>query len=272
MMKNSFQEYLKTLFQEKTVVDEAVNYALLGDGKRVRPLLLLNFLKDCDTDIEYGFPAAAALEMIHTYSLIHDDLPAMDNDDLRRGKPTVHKQFDEATAILAGDALLTKAFELLTEYDGDICRKLVQLYAQSSGNKGMIKGQILDISYENSEHITLDELKTMDNCKTGYLIRLPLLTAEILANESITNLGEIGFSLGLAFQIQDDILDYTSNEIELGKSTSDATNNKSTYYTLLGHNEAQALCDELYESVLKELPEKFVCLKEYIQQLRYRGK
>lgn len=270
-MKNEFEEYLASIFPETTDVDRACRYALLAGGKRVRPMLLMHYLNDCGMDYHVGFPCAAAIELIHTYSLIHDDLPAMDNDDLRRGKPTVHKQFNEAVAILAGDALLTKAFEMVTKYDSDIAIKLVELLAVSAGHKGMIKGQILDLNYEHRDHVTFDELKVMDNCKTGYLIRLPLLCAQLISGYEVDNLSEIGFSLGLAFQIQDDILDYTATEEELGKSTSDAENDKSTYYTLLGRNEAQALCDELYGGVLAELPDNFTGLKKYLEEIRYRN-
>ena len=270
-MKTEFEKYLETFFNENTAVDRACRYALLGGGKRVRPMLLLNYLKDCGVDLEYGFACAAGIEMIHTYSLIHDDLPAMDNDDLRRGQPTVHRKFNEAVAILAGDALLTKAFEVIGDYDGETVKQLTELFATSAGHKGMIKGQILDLEYEGRDSVTFDELKIMDNCKTGYLLRLPLLCGAVLANRQQANLSEIGFSLGLAFQIQDDILDYTATEEELGKSTSDAQNGKSTYYTLLGRNEALALCDELYGGILAELGDEFTNLKGFIEQIRYRG-
>lgn len=191
--------------------------------------------------------------MIHTYSLIHDDLPGMDNDDLRRGKPTCHKQFDEATAILAGDALLNESMNVILRMDLNDALKLkvlVSLY-QASGMDGMIYGQQQDMYFE-SHKASLEELQAIHHDKTGALISVPMKIAGLIAKEEDASaLEDIGFKLGLAFQIQDDILDVTSTTETLGKRVgSDITNHKSTYVSLLGLEESQKRVEDLFEECL----------------------
>jgi geranylgeranyl diphosphate synthase type II len=200
-----------------------------------------------------ALPAACALEMIHTYSLIHDDLPAMDNDDLRRGRPTSHKVYGEATAILAGDALLTMAFDVAAQ-SGDL--HVVREIAQAAGVSGMVGGQQLDLEAEHQQ-VDLDTLRRIHALKTGALIRASVRTGVLLANaenvqlDALTRYGE---HLGLAFQIADDILDVTGTKETLGKPIgSDAANEKSTYPALLGLERARARAQEAIQAALDAL-------------------
>ena len=199
---------------------------------------------------------ACAIEMIHTYSLIHDDLPGMDNDDLRRGKPTCHKQFDEATAILAGDALLNESINVILRMDLEDALKLKVLgyLYQASGMGGMIYGQQQDMYFETHK-ASLNELQAIHHDKTGALISVPMKIAGLIAKEKDANaLEDIGFKLGLAFQIQDDILDVTSTTETLGKRVgSDITNHKSTYVSLLGLEESQKRVEDLFEECLADV-------------------
>lgn len=272
---NNFEQTLKALLEniEPSSVKDAMVYSLMAGGKRVRPKLLFAALESYGIKAEEGFRAAAAIEMIHTYSLIHDDLPAMDNDDLRRGKPTCHKQFDEATAILAGDGLLTEAFYygITASKDPSKNVRIAAIMAKAAGADGMILGQSLDLEAEKCEHCTFEQLEAIHRAKTGALLTLPLLCAAILADhdEDIENWRCFGEKLGFYFQIQDDILDLTSSSEELGKSTSDLDNHKQTMATLLGidkaaelaevcYDELNAMCDQLehpeaIQSILMEL-------------------
>ena len=246
--KENFENYLSSLIQQDYIVEKSMNYSLLAKSKRLRPLLLLNLLKDFNVDETIGYPFGSSLEMVHTYSLIHDDLPAFDKDDYRRGKLTNHKAIDEQTAILAGDALLTYSFENLANsfYSDSLKVKLIKLLANYSGKDGMIKGQSLDKEFEGKQ-VSIDDLLQMDNLKTGKLITVALLGACYIANkEEYLNLFEqVGKKLGIAFQIQDDILDVTADVKQLGKSTSDKDNNKSTYVSLLSLNKAKDLVTTL---------------------------
>lgn len=235
-------------------VKEAMLYSLLLGGKRIRPRLLYDVLNGYGIDDEIGDRFAIAIEMIHTYSLIHDDLPAMDNDDYRRGNLTCHKKFNEATAILAGDALLTEAFNVVTKADIDAEKrvKCIEILASKAGANGMILGQILDM--EEIEGITnIDDLYNIHLHKTGCLLQSPLLIAAILADreDDINTWSEIGAELGLAFQVQDDILDVTESEETLGKSTSDITNNKVSVVSLLGIDEATRVMNNFYDSSIE---------------------
>lgn len=219
---------------------ESMIYSFTAGGKRIRPILLMASYQSFHQNIEKILTTAVALEMIHTYSLIHDDLPAMDDDDLRRGKPTNHKVFDEATAILAGDALLTYSFELITEDPllTDIEKvNLVKMLSQASGPKGMVAGQILDMEAEDSP-VTLETLEEIHALKTGELLTFGILAGAYLANATEVQqkyLNEFSYYLGLIFQVQDDILDVTGEQSKLGKPVgSDVDNQKSTYPGLLG--------------------------------------
>ncbi len=223
---------------------EAMRYSLLGGGKRLRPALALTACElICGTE-EPALPAACAVEMIHCYSLIHDDLPAMDNDDIRRGKPSAHKRFSEATAILAGDALQTLAFEILSD-TRDI-RQIVTL-AKAAGAEGMAGGQILDMTAEK-KRLTLEELQHLHACKTGALIRASLELGALAANADEKQLAAFtsyGTHLGLLFQITDDILDVEGDAAVLGKSVGkDALSEKMTYPQLLGMEEARRLAED----------------------------
>ncbi|MCH1940919.1 polyprenyl synthetase family protein [Holdemania massiliensis] len=251
-MMNEFEEFLQRQCRllKHSEVSEAMEYSLMGKGKRLRPQLLFAVMEGYGLAAKDGFMAAGALEMMHTYSLIHDDLPAMDNDDYRRGRKTCHKQFNEATAILAGDGLLTQAFALAAESSADPMKalKIVKELASAGGAEGMILGQIKDLEAENSAAVTLEQLKEVHLYKTGCLFTAPLVMGAILAGQdaAISQWRRIGALMGLAFQIQDDILDVTKSSKELGKSASDLDNKKSTYVTILGLGQAQDAMTEVY--------------------------
>lgn len=228
-----------------TSLEESMRYSLEAGGKRIRPLLMLATIKMLDhRQLESGLNVALALEMIHTYSLIHDDLPAMDDDDLRRGKPTNHTVYGEWLAILAGDALLTKAFEkiaLTPNLEADIKVALIQKLSQASGHQGMVGGQTLDMQSEHQQ-VPLEKLEIIHMHKTGALIQFAIEAATIITSiEQSTAQQLIQFSqhLGVIFQIKDDLLDVYGDEEKLGKPVgSDESNHKSTYVTLLGENGA----------------------------------
>jgi len=235
----------------------------------------------CGGDIDKVMPFACAIEMIHTYSLIHDDLPAMDNDDLRRGKPTNHIVFDEATAILAGDALLNMAFEITSECENippKTALKAVSVLSRASGAMGMIGGQMIDIESENKK-IEIDRLKNLHLLKTGALIRASGVIGAIVAGageEEIKAVDEFCKNLGIAFQIRDDILDVSGDEKKLGKPVgSDAQNNKNTYVTLTSLDEALALEDEYTKKASQALEcfgeknEKLLCLAKELLKREY---
>ncbi|MDQ0197363.1 polyprenyl synthetase family protein [Neobacillus ginsengisoli] len=223
------------------VIKDAMQYSLGAGGKRIRPLLLFATLDAFGIDPKRGLLAASAIEMVHTYSLIHDDLPSMDDDDLRRGKPTNHKVFGEAVAILAGDALLTYSFEVMgkipNEYTSSETKlRLVIELAKAAGTEGMVGGQVADMEGEEKD-LTLEELEYIHIHKTGKLLRFSVLAGAMIAEASesqLENLAAFAHHLGLAFQIQDDILDLEGNQELIGKPVgSDAVNHKSTYPQLL---------------------------------------
>lgn len=253
--QNSFEKYLRSHIQKEsnTDLEVAMDYSLGAKGKRLRPLLLLAVLESFNKEITAGYPSAAALEMVHTYSLIHDDLPAMDDDDLRRGLPTNHIQFNEATAILAGDALLTLAFETLTQGDlsDKIKVKLINLLAKTAGYQGMVGGQQADLDGEE-KNLSLNEIENIHRRKTGALIEMATVSGGIIAQKSIEILNELqkfATEIGLAYQIRDDILDVVGTEEELGKGVAtDAALEKSTYPSLLGLDEAFNALDQHLKS------------------------
>lgn len=247
IIDNSLDKYLPVKTNPQSVVYEAMRYSVFAGGKRLRPILMWETAKMCGGSWEDAEPFACAIEMIHTYSLIHDDLPAMDNDDLRRGMPTSHIKFGEATAILAGDALLNKAFEITAsaEYANPKTALRAMAYlANSSGTEGMIGGQIVDLASEGKK-IKPEELKYIHRLKTGALINSACVIGAILASaneDEINAIDEFSLNLGIAFQIQDDILDVTGNEDELGKPIgSDADSEKSTYVSIYGLEESEKL-------------------------------
>lgn len=248
-----FEAYLRSLQEEGSPsrTRDAMFYSLLGPGKRVRPRLLFAALQGYGLKEESGYSCAAAIEMIHTYSLIHDDLPAMDDDTLRRGRKTCHIAFDEASAILAGDGLLTDAFGIVLRSPCDDARKvkLVSLLSEYSGSNGMILGQTLDIAAESHPDMSQEDLEAIHLHKTGCLLTLPLLCAAVLAGheEDLKTLKRIGRLIGLSFQIQDDVMDVTLSQQQTGKSSSDVANHKATYVTLMGAADACRLSEKYYQ-------------------------
>mgnify|MGYP004465242653 FL=1 len=241
-------------------VKEAMRYSLIAPGKRVRPNLLYEVVKGYGLSESVADEFACAIEMIHTYSLIHDDLPAMDNDDLRRGRPTCHKQFDEATAILAGDGLLTYAFDVASSSKADpsIVVKCIQVLAQCAGSNGMVLGQDLDMNESNASD--WDYVRKVHKYKTGCLLSAPLMMGALVAgkdDETVKQWHEIGISLGLAFQIQDDILDVELSSEEFGKSNSDEKNDKKTSVTLLGLEQSKERMISEYEKVKQSISEMY---------------
>ncbi len=241
---------------------ESMRYSLLDGGKRIRPLLVLEFCGLCGGDREQAMPFACALEMVHTYSLIHDDLPCMDDDDLRRGRPSNHKAFDEATALLAGDALLTLAFETMlspqtvSRVGAEAAARAAGILARAAGAHGMIGGQVIDLESEGRA-VPLETLQIMDECKTGALIVAAARMGCVLAKaspEQEASAVQYARKIGLAFQIQDDILDVTGDTEALGKQVgSDQGNQKSTYVSLLGLEEARALVQKLTREAVQAL-------------------
>lgn len=237
------------------VLREAMTYSLEAGGKRLRPLLLFATLQAFGKEKELGLGAACALEMIHTYSLIHDDLPCMDDDDLRRGKPTNHKVFGEAMAVLAGDGLLTYAFEVIAagsvEASAETKLRLVLELAKAAGPEGMVAGQVADMEAEGKQ-LTLEELEHVHTHKTGRLLEYAVLAGALLAGATVEEQEKLllfAKQVGLAFQIRDDILDVEGTEEEIGKPIgSDASNKKSTYTTLFTVEEAKRVLDETITS------------------------
>ncbi len=259
-VETTLDEVLAADGAPETLIYEAMRYTTLAGGKRLRPFLVLQSSTLFDVAEISALRAGAALELIHCYSLVHDDLPAMDDDDLRRGKPTVHKQFDEATAILAGDGLLTMAFEVLaddrTHSDADVRAKLVLGLAQASGVRGMVGGQMIDLQAE-TRTLTLDEITQLQRLKTGALIRFGCEAGAILGNapdaarSALTNYAQ---DLGLAFQIADDLLDVEGSVEETGKAVGkDADAGKETFVSLLGIDGARQRANELVDQAVSHL-------------------
>jgi len=260
MNKNDFETYLLSHIEpvSGTDLEAAMNYSLDADGKRLRPLLLLAVLEAFGESANKGYPAAASLEMIHTYSLIHDDLPAMDDDQLRRGKPTNHIQFNEATAILAGDGLLTLAFQVITSgnLSAEIKVTLTTLLAETAGYEGMIGGQQADMDGEDDE-LSLEAIEEVHQRKTGALIHMAAVAGGMIAEKDkdvLTRLENFANEVGLAYQIRDDILDVVGTEEELGKGVAtDAALGKSTYPSLLGLEGAYEALEERLAATKKEI-------------------
>ncbi len=253
---NEINQRLKTILNDypKSKVKEAMLYSLQAGGKRIRPFTVLQVIRAYNQNYHDYIDIACALEMIHTYSLIHDDLPGMDNDDLRRGKPTCHKQFGEATAILAGDGLLNEAVNIIikTSLASDLKIALISCLYQASGISGMIYGQELDIENENKK-LSIDKLNTIHHYKTGKLLSCAFQLGGLIASpQDVKVLKEIGYKVGLAFQIQDDILDVISDSKTLGKPVgSDASNHKETYTTLIGVEASQKEVDKLFKEAIE---------------------
>ena len=275
-------EYFDTYLDQYKIIFDSMRYSVENGGKRVRPLLTLLFCDACGGDVKKALPLADAVEYIHTYSLIHDDLPCMDNDDFRRGKPSNHKVYGEAFALLAGDGLLTAAFERITDlqksgfYSAEVAVNSVYTLSHLAGSRGMIGGQVIDLLNEDNENADVESLMLMDNLKTGALIEAACVLGCIAAeadDEKINAAAEFARKIGLAFQIKDDILDVTSTFEKLGKMAgSDEQNGKSTYVALLGVEECQVLVDKLTKEAMEALEvfEDNAALKEYAEYLSKR--
>lgn len=251
-------EFLPLANDGQKQVTKAMRYSLINGGKRLRPVLVMEFCKMCGGDVEKALPYACAVEYIHTYSLIHDDLPCMDDDDLRRGNPSCHKMFGEATALLAGDALLTHAFDIICQADlnDEKNATAVSLLAQNAGVAGMIGGQVLDMKFEDIDP-SIQDILTVHRLKTGALISAACLLGCIAAgasDEQIANASKFAYLLGTAFQIKDDLLDVLGDEEKLGKPIgSDADNDKTTYVTIVGVEKAQKDVQTLTNSAVELL-------------------
>lgn len=263
-LKEEVDQSLKAYFDREReynkVLYDSMAYSINVGGKRVRPILMILAYYIYKSDYKKVLSPAMAIEMIHTYSLIHDDLPCMDNDDLRRGKPTNHKVFGEAIAVLAGDALLNEAMKVLVDYsleEGRDALRATKIIADAAGSDGMIGGQIVDIINEEKEEISLDELNYMHLKKTGELIKASIMAGAVLAGASdkdIKKLEEFGYKLGLAFQIKDDILDVVGNTEDLGKNVhKDQDCNKNNYITIFGLEECKDKCVNLTEECIEIL-------------------
>lgn len=241
------ETFLEQLPWKKGVLEESMIYSLIGGGKRIRPVLALAAAKATGGDVESILPAACALELIHTYSLIHDDLPAMDNDDYRRGRLSNHKVFGEGKAILAGDGLLTYAFELIAQPINEVAAdrqlRVIREVARAAGPEGMVGGQVADLEAEG-KNLTLPEIEQIHRMKTGAMLVVSARLGAILAGgteEKIEALTRYAQAIGLAFQIKDDILDLEGDSKTLGKPAhSDLQQHKSTYPSLLGLEGAKA--------------------------------
>ncbi|MGN0519411.1 MAG: polyprenyl synthetase family protein [Candidatus Fimenecus sp.] len=260
MVNRSLETYVYAVTDGQNVVRDAMLYSLQNGGKRVRPMLTLAFCEVCGGNPQNALPFACAVEMIHTYSLIHDDLPCMDDDDLRRGKPSCHKQFGEANALLAGDGLLTLAFETVTKAENiepaDIVRA-VRVLSNLAGYAGMIGGQVIDLLSEEKT-VDYDTLHRIDKLKTGALIKAAALLGCIAAgvtDETVLHAAAAyAENIGFAFQVVDDILDVTADTQTLGKPVgSDEKNEKSTFVKLLGLEKSRQLANDLTDSAVKAL-------------------
>lgn len=262
LIENRLQEYLPSKDCTEGVLMESMDYSLKAGGKRVRPCLALEFCKACGENLEKAVPFACGVEMIHTYSLIHDDLPDMDNDDMRRGKPSNHIVYGVSTAIIAGDALQSLAFETVLSEEAEklcgshACVKAARTLAKYCGAVGMCGGQMIDILYEEKK-AGIEILREMDEKKTGALIKAACEMGCIAAGadeETIALAREYGDNIGLAFQIVDDMLDVLSTAQELGKPIgSDKENDKSTYVSLLGIEKCREIAKEATDKAVKAL-------------------
>lgn len=253
IVERELKKYIKQDKCPEYILNESMEYSLLAGGKRLRPILIMTSYSLFKSDVEKSYKFAVAMEMVHTFSLIHDDLPGIDNDDYRRGKLTNHKKYNEATAILAGDALLNKAYNILIEdisnsENGERQRKINALYELSYGIDRMIAGEYVDTEYEGKQ-ISSEYLEYMHENKTGALIKASLRIGAILAgasNSDIEKLSQYAEKIGLAFQIKDDILAEVGNQEELGKPVgNDRERGKCTYVTKYGLDKAQKMLDDI---------------------------
>lgn len=277
-LKDDINEYLENYFNEKgtynKIIYDAESYSLNIGGKRIRPILLALSYMIYKEEYKKVIPMAAAIEMIHTYSLIHDDLPCMDNDDLRRGKPTSHKVFGENIAVLAGDSLLNEAMIIMMDYslkNGGNALNAAYEIAVAAGSEGMIGGQVVDILSEGKE-ISKDELEYMHLKKTGELIKAAILAGAILGEapkSDLNYLREYGEKLGLAFQIKDDILDVVGDAKIMGKNVhADECMEKTNFITVYGLEKCKRMCEKLTEDCV-EILNKLTVDTTFLVELTY---
>ncbi len=282
IINDSLWEYIPKCNFGEGVVHDAMKYSLTIGGKRIRPVIVLEACRICGGDITKAIPFAVAVEMIHTYSLIHDDLPCMDNDDIRRGKPSCHKAFGEAFALLSGDGLLTMAFNVVASSEiaserPNIAVKAIKMLSEFSGVNGMIGGQVLDLKNENII-ISAKDLDLCNDLKTGALIRCSAYLGALCADadkERIEALDNYAINIGRAFQIIDDILNVVGDEIILGKPIgTDMKYGKSTYVSVLGLEDAERLAEQLTEKAVDSLEcfgNEADCFKEIAYRLVKRN-
>jgi geranylgeranyl diphosphate synthase type II len=258
LVEQSLERLLPDADTPPPSIHQAMRYSVFAGGKRVRPILCLEAARIFSPDISPALPVACAFEFIHTYSLIHDDLPALDNDDLRRGKPTCHKQFTEALAILAGDALLTLAFEVLAGAPIEAGRRAAVMaeVARAAGTRGMVGGQVADIEAEG-KRVTPEQLEYIHRSKTAALIRAAVVAGALCGGASeadVERLGRFGENIGWAFQVVDDILDVEETSAALGKTAGkDQAQNKATYPALFGLERSHEFADKLASAALEAL-------------------
>jgi len=276
-MMNNFELYIENYLnnQRDCLITDAMRYALEG-GKRFRPRVIFSILKGMNIDEAIGYDAALALELIQTYSLIHDDLPAMDNDDFRRGKPSLHKAFREDIAILTGDQLLTNAFRVISEskvYNSDTKVNIINALSKYAGIDGMIYGQLLDVT-TNPENIKTDLLFEIQDNKTGGLFKIASLIPMYINNENNEDYYvKLGSLIGQIFQNQDDLFDLIKSKEEMGKDLSDLDNNKATALTLYSLEELKNIIDEEFKYLDEYLNNSSfnpVYLKELLIKLKER--
>lgn len=275
IVNQAIEEYVDEKDSPEKTIYSAMRYSITAGGKRLRPILSLAVCEMLKGEIEDVIPFACAIEMIHTYSLIHDDLPAMDNDDYRRGRLTNHKVYGDAIAVLAGDALLNHAFEVMLNdtivEDANILAKTkaMSIIANAAGPSGMIGGQVVDLESEGKE-ISKNLLEYMHNCKTGTMLKAPIMSAAVLCGanqEEMEHLEGYAEKIGLAFQIKDDILDIEGNLATMGKkSGSDIANKKSTFVTLYGMGKSKAMLNKITAEAIEYI-EYFGEKSEFLKEL-----
>ncbi|MBP7792200.1 MAG: polyprenyl synthetase family protein [Candidatus Goldbacteria bacterium] len=275
-INNNLLKYLKAKNEFPEIIHKSMRYSIFAGGKRIRPILLLLVSKSCGINVRYVMPIACGIEMIHTYSLIHDDLPAMDNDDFRRGKLTSHKKFGEAIAILTGDALLTKAFEVMCDcnkyFSADKVLKVIKIMSEAAGVNGMVGGQAADIIFENKK-VSKNTLYFIHTHKTGALINAAVLSGAILSNvdsEELKLWNEFGKITGLMFQITDDILDVTSTTKKLGKTAGkDFIEKKVTFPAVYGIEKSRKIAFDLLLKAKKILHRTKRPIKDILNLIEY---
>ena len=271
----AIEDYLNSLFAEKphwADLYEAMRYSVLSGGKRLRPVMTLEFARLCGLDWHKAVPMGCALELVHTYSLIHDDLPCMDNDDMRRGKPSCHKAFGESTAMLAGDVLLTEAFEAVAgaPAPASVCVHAAQALGAGAGSRGMVYGQELDLKYEELA-ASEEQLRLIHRHKTGALINAAIQMGGAAAQADEVQrkaLEAYAYGIGLVFQVVDDVLDVTGTAEQLGKPIgSDSENGKTTFATLFGVDGAMRLAEKLNDETCTALRDAFGEKSAFLEQL-----